>query len=176
MHLGTTQTLIYDEGGTSITLVLNEDDYLSTGTDNFLSAYGYDRQLDPEFATDALISSAGTSFWFGRNLEPHICQWNLYLVPEAAYLLQGMVLRQQREKKPVLLLDQRLPIQEPTPRTRAKAGTFIPDFAIPGTIFYWPILKLKLDAVFTEVVGCDRQIVALSGKEILPYPTTAEDR
>ena len=173
--LGVQQTLIYDEGNPNeITLLLEDADenYLSTGRDTYLDAYGYDRIADPEFAADIITSAEGSAFWFGRNLEPQLAQWNLNLPLDKVYTLQGIVKRQQDEKLPVLLLDQRLPIIQSTPRTRGKVGTLTGAPSVPGTEFFWPTLYLKLELALGEIFDCDRQFVTLSGKEILPFPTT----
>ncbi|NJM56229.1 MAG: hypothetical protein HC857_00505 [Synechococcales cyanobacterium RU_4_20] len=183
MLIGTSQTLIYSEDSSPITLLLEDADYNFpySGHDDFLSLYGCDRTLDPEYTADIINSSEGASFWFGRNLEPHLYKWQLWLSEAKMLLLEGMILRQQREKKPVLLLDQRLAMHEPTPRTRAKVGTLSSPPSVPGTTFFWPILKLKLDVEMGQkTVDCNnierRRIVLLSGKEILPYPGPSEDR
>lgn len=178
MLIGDSQTFIYDEGGDQITLTLDAiaSHYISQGEDSFLDLAGYDRIIDPEYSARILNSSQGYSFWVGRNLEPHRFQWVLNLPHAMVATLQGMVLRQQREKQPIVLLDQRLPIQEPTPRTRALVSSLPQPYSVPGTVWYWPVFHVRLDLAIGPYFDCDTQLVTLSGEEILPYPTPAEDR
>ncbi|NCJ06686.1 hypothetical protein GS597_09235 [Synechococcales cyanobacterium C] len=175
---GESQTFVYGQGGGQISVVLSEQNFAAGAGEGYLALLGYDRQTDPTYQTQNIYNARNQSFWVSPQADPQVFAWSLQELSAAQYFgLWGMYLRQQVELQPVTLLDQRLAMQVPSPRARAKVGALTGAPAISGCEFIWPIYKVWLDFSGSprQAVG-DHYTLQFQAKEILPAPGVADDQ
>lgn len=144
--IGESQTLRYGTGATEIVVALSSYNFKPGQGQGYQPLIGYDRVLDSEYRRSITRSTTGTPYWRGPSFAaPHKFVWSLQLLTHAQLRdIQAICLRQQRDRLPARLIDQRLALSEASPRTRAKIGPLILG-ASPGTIAYWAQFEVELE-------------------------------
>lgn len=165
--IGETQTLRYGAGATEIVVALSSYNFKPGQGQGYQPLIGYDRVLDSEYRRSITRSAIGIPYWRGPSFAaPHKFAWSLQMLSHAQLQdLQAICLRQQRDRLPARLVDQRLALTEPSPRTRAKIGPFILG-ASPGTIAYWAQFDVELEHDPPQFFADGLWELSLRGKEI----------
>jgi hypothetical protein len=154
---GTTQKLSYGTGPGLIELVLTNDNFYPKDGDGHLPQLGYDCAVDQE----ALLRLTRTAMGSAKLSRPiytpfQFLTWSLKLSQPQLLSVWGMWRRQQVEKLPVIVDDQRLAMLDITARARAKIGTVTGVTAPPGCAIFWPRLAvlLKLEEDWNLLYNC----------------------
>jgi hypothetical protein len=153
------------------------------GGDGYLSTLGYSRMNLEEDVRDTESNGYGTDFWIGPYFRPRQ-EFKIQLgqITAAEYkVLEGVCERSRWDKGDVFLLDQRIAMFEPLPKTRGAVGNIVisPAPAMTwtenGMIYYWAVFKVKLSL---KVVKFDiqNQVYALDVMGQEKYPVVASDR
>lgn len=156
---GTFFRLIYDEGNANeidITLSAPGDFRGEANQSGRLGMLGYDRIEQEEFYRSSAISAGGTSFQVGPEYRiPYKFIAHLLLLEAQVRNIEAMFLRQQdNTESDILLLDHRIMLQEPNPRTRARhdAATVAPVTAA-GMVAFWPIYRVEISKFEMQSFG-----------------------
>lgn len=156
---GTSLRLIYDEGNANeidLTLSAPGDFRGDSGQSGRLGVLGYDRIEQEEYYRSSSISSGGTSFQVGPEFRiPYRFTAHLLLLEAQVRNIEAMFLRQQdTPESDILLLDHRIMLQEPSPRTRARhdAATVAPVTAA-GMVAFWPIYRVEISKFEVQSFG-----------------------
>ncbi|MGL4620721.1 MAG: hypothetical protein ACRCZS_16940 [Chroococcidiopsis sp.] len=113
--------------------------------------YGYDRKLQVEQFATASYNYAGASHWQAPAYKPpYAFEWNLQGIKESIYYnLLTMQRRQQSGKGFIRFVDYLWPLEEDTPRTRAKKGAALTAYSA-GTDLFYPQFDLVNFKIETE--------------------------
>jgi hypothetical protein len=142
---GDIQTLTYGSGLGQIQVNLTNDNFVPTDGDGHLKQLGYDRPLGTEQLLKLTRTAMGAPALAKQVYKPfQSMKFNLLINDQQLLALWGMWLRQDAEKLPVILNDQRLAMLETTPRKRAKIGTVSGVTAPPGCVVFWPRMAILL--------------------------------
>jgi hypothetical protein len=142
---GDTQTLTYGSGLGLIQVSLTNDNFSPTSGDGHMPQLGFDRPLDTAQMLKLTRTAMGAPALAKPVYQPfQNLKWNLLLNDQQLLALWGMWLRQDSEKLPIILDDQRLAMLETTPRKRAKIGTVPGVTAPPGCLIFWPRMAILL--------------------------------
>jgi hypothetical protein len=158
---GTLQTLSY--GGITLTLSYANLVFRPSGNDSILSQVGCDRFEDPESLPSFTLNYSGATHKDGPPYRaPYKYAWQLQELTITQLEQAKAIARLSRDaNSPVRLVDRFYGLGEPTPRTRAAAGTVPVAGAptVPGMVYFFPIfdlLPLVIGAVSRYQIGsCD---------------------
>lgn len=156
---GTYFRLIYDEGNANeidLTLSAPGDFRGEANQSGRLAMLGYDRIEQEEFYRSSSISAGGTSFQVGPEYRiPYKFIAHLLLLETQVRNIEAMFLRQQdNPETDILLLDHKIMLQEPTPRTRARHdGATTAPVVAPGMVAYWPIYRIEISKFEVQSLG-----------------------
>lgn len=156
---GTWLRLLFDEGGSNpIDLTLSSPgDFRGGESQGRLEFLGYDREEQgEEFIRSSSISAIGTSFQVGsQHRIPYRFTAHLLLLEAQATAIEAMFLRQQdTPEMDILLIDHKLMLAEPLPRTRARhdAATTAPIVGA-GMVQFWPIYRVEIASFRLQSMG-----------------------
>lgn len=142
---GTSQTLTYGSGAGQIQVHLTNDNFVPTEGEGHMPQLGYDRSLETDHLLRISRTAMGTPVLIKHVYSPfQKLKFNLRLNDQQLLALWGIWLRQNKEKLPVILDDQRLAMLEATPRNRAKVGTVTGIVAPVGCEVFWPRMAILL--------------------------------
>ncbi|MGL4619459.1 MAG: hypothetical protein ACRCZS_10460 [Chroococcidiopsis sp.] len=135
-------------GTLSIVLDASAFAYESVGR-SLYERYGYVRKLQIEQFATASYNYAGASHWQSPSYKPpYSFSWNLQGVKESIYYnLLTMQRRQQSGKGDIRLVDFLWPLEEDTPRTRAKKGALLTPYTSGTELFYpqFDLVNFKIE-------------------------------
>lgn len=129
----------------SLTVALNATAFVHTVSGRPLyERYGYDRKLSIEQFATATYNYSGATKWDGPPYKPpYDFAWNLQgLTEQVYYNLLTLQRRQQSGKGFIKLVDYLWPLEEDTPRTRAKKGALLTPYTA-GTALFYPQFQLS---------------------------------
>jgi hypothetical protein len=145
LYVGDSQTLIYGSGANEIVVLLESNNFKPGEGKGFEPQIGYDRVRDAEYRRSSKRSTLGTPYWQGPSFSaPHQFAWRLQLLTDQQlWGLDAIAARQQRDMGRVKLVDQRLALCEPQPRSSAKKGAVLS--GQPDMVCYWPQFWIELE-------------------------------
>jgi hypothetical protein len=136
-------------GALTITLNAAAFTYDAAGR-SLYERYGYDRKLQIEQFATASYNYSGASHWQGPAYNPpYAFEWYLHGVKESIYFnLLTMQRRQQSGKGFIRFVDYLWPLEEDSPRTRAKKGPVLTAYTAGTDLFYpqFDLVNFKIES------------------------------
>lgn len=129
-------------GTLDVTLNAASFTFSATGRELY-ERYGYDFFQPPENFPITKPNYSGASHWHGPPYEPpYTFVWNLQgITPTTLSNLRALARRQRINKVFIRFLNYLVPIEEDTPRIRAKVGPLLTPLTA-GTAFFYPQFNL----------------------------------
>jgi hypothetical protein len=137
-------------GSLTVTLNAAAFTYSPLTQQSLYERYGYDRRRNTTELAKSFYGYSGASHYEGPPYAaPYEFEWNLQGITEATYYqLLALQDRLLRLKTRVRFVDYLWPLQEDTPRTRAKVGGLLTPYT-SGTALFYPVFDID-DFLITE--------------------------
>ncbi|NCJ05214.1 hypothetical protein GS597_01495 [Synechococcales cyanobacterium C] len=142
---GTTQTFRYNNASDLTLTLLAAEFRPGNDEDSDIRTIGYARRPDEEYEFRTQRTNEGASYWTAPRFQAYEFEWRLQrLSLQKAEVLIALFERQQRERLPIRLHDQRLASRQVSPRTRARVGTVAGAPTISGMVYFWGQYDIEL--------------------------------